>query len=90
MKIPLEYMITELGLSFQPLQLSYKNFSAWATASWLKLVWEKCDIFDIRVDFNNVPLEFPRECDQWMMAAFIDSDFTGDELSWLNRVRVYQ
>ena len=56
MKISLEYMILEMGISLQPLQELYKNYEQWITPSWLKYLWEKCDRFDVMVEFNNTLL----------------------------------
>ena len=35
LKTSLGYLLLELGMSFQPLQLSYAKYSSWATHSWL-------------------------------------------------------
>ena len=40
LKILLEYMIYEMGISDQPLQESYRGFESWITHSWLKSVLE--------------------------------------------------
>ncbi len=36
-----ELLITELGLSSQPLQLPHEKYSGRAMLSWLKIIWEK-------------------------------------------------
>ena len=61
LKISLEYMLCEMGISDQPLQESYKGFESRITHSWLKSVWEKCNKFGIDVQFLDVPIEPPRE-----------------------------
>ena len=55
-KMSFKYMIVELGILDQPLQESYSGFESWVTASWLKSLWEKCDKFDILLDFLDVPI----------------------------------
>ena len=36
MKISMEYMILEIGISLQPLQDSYKRYEHWMTPIWIK------------------------------------------------------
>ena len=36
LQLAVEMMILELDISLQPLQESYKNYSAWTTSGWLK------------------------------------------------------
>ncbi len=43
------FLLLEPGVSFQPLQSSYQRFSFLATHSWMKMLWEKLDKFDIVV-----------------------------------------
>jgi hypothetical protein len=83
-------MICEMGISDQPLQESYSGFESWITHSWLKSLWEKCDRFDIQVEFLDVPIELPREGDDWLMRVFIETGFGKLELQRLNRVRIHQ
>ena len=52
MKASLELLILELGITTQPLQESYKKYGGWATHSWLKSLWEKCDLLDFRAEFR--------------------------------------
>ena len=80
----------ELGISDQPFQESYERYHKWATHSWLKSVWEKCHKFGMFVDFADVPLELPREGDQWFMRLLEAAGFNQDELKRLNRVRIHQ
>ena len=39
-KVSLEYVILELGVSFQPLQVSYQKYSKRLADCWLKSLWE--------------------------------------------------
>ena len=56
MKISLEYIILEMGISIQPLKESYKRCEKWITPSWIKFLREKWDQFDVMVEFNDTPL----------------------------------
>ena len=90
LKISLECMIGEMGISNQLLQESYKGFEPWITHLWLKSVWGKCDKFGIDVQFLDVPIEPPREKDRWLMRMFVEAGFGKQELQRLNRVRIHQ
>ena len=90
LKISLESMICEMGISEQPLQEDYNAFESWITHSLLKTLWEKCDRFNIDVQFNDVPIELPREGDNWLMRVFVEAGFGKQELQRLNRVRIHQ
>ncbi len=52
-------LLVELGMSFQPLQLSYATFRHMVTTSWLKQVWEKLDRFKFAVMVHNLDSVFP-------------------------------
>ena len=73
-------MILELDISLQPLQESYKKYSAWATNGWLKSLWEKVDIFDIKVIFNIIKLETPSFNDKWLMLQFFIIGYSEGDL----------
>ena len=62
--VSLELLIVELGISAQPLQESYKWYKSWVTWTWLVLVWEKFDMFNVLIDYNENFLKLPRERDQ--------------------------
>ena len=47
------YLILEMGVSLQPLQQLYKEYSDWATHSWLKTLWEKLDLIHIQAEFHD-------------------------------------
>jgi hypothetical protein len=90
MKASLELLILELGVTSQPLQESYKKYGGWATHSWLKSLWEKCDLLDFRVEFREGIIKLPRERDRWIMLEFIRLGYSLKDLERLNRVRQYQ
>jgi hypothetical protein len=50
----------ELGLSFQPLQESYNHYSFLVTHSWMKMLWEKLSMFDMKVVVKDFAQEYPR------------------------------
>ena len=90
MQLSMELLITELGLSLQPFQQSYKRFGDWVTPGWLKSIWEKVDLFNIRIEVNNVPLQQPKRRDEWLMAKFDGAGFCKADLLRLNKVRKHQ
>ena len=67
MQLSLELLTLEMGISSQPLQESYKRYGPWITAGWFKSIWEKVDMFGIKVEVCNIPLLQPRKRDMWNM-----------------------
>jgi hypothetical protein len=86
----IKLLLGELGMTFQPLQLSYADFGNMVTISWLKQVWEKLDRFKFAVMVHNLRLMYPREGDDWLMARLIIVGYRDDDLWTLNRVRKHQ
>jgi hypothetical protein len=86
----LGFLLVELGMSFQPLQLSYTNFGNMVTTSWLKCVWKKLDRFKFAVMVHNLRSVSPWEGDDWLMARLIAIGYRSDDLQTLNRVRKHQ
>ena len=90
MKISFHQLVIELGISAQPFQESYKDFKSHVTWSWLVSVWEKCEMYGVKiVTKNDIPLELPRERDKWLMKEFPCLGFSKTELERLNQVRLY-
>ncbi len=83
-------LLVELGMSFQPLQLSYPDFGNMVTTIWLKRVWEKLDRFKFAVTVHILCSAFPQEGDNWLMARLIAIGYRGNDLRTLNRVRKHQ
>jgi hypothetical protein len=52
----------------------------------MRSVWEKMDLFQLWIEISDLPLELPRERDNWIMMTFIKMGYTGEELIRLNRV----
>ena len=90
-KVSLEYMILELGVSFQPFHLSYKKYHNRLTDCWLKSLWEKCQIFGVAVCFHyqEDDLHMPRDRDKWLMLEFERLGCDKEVLERLNRVRIF-
>ncbi len=86
----IKLLLVELGMTFQPLQLSYTDFGDMVTISWLKRVWEKLNRFKFAVRVHNLRLMYPREGDNWLMARLIVVGYRDDDLRMLNRVRKHQ
>ncbi len=55
----LELLVVDLGLSFQPFQVSYEHFGDWVTTSWLKRVWKKVSFFGFTLSVNNLLACYP-------------------------------
>ena len=77
-----------MGISTQPLLESYSRYGPWITNCWLKSLWEKCNKYDIRVEFNDVKIALPRVGDQWLMNLFVRLGYSDQDLVRLNRVRI--
>jgi hypothetical protein len=91
MQVSSELLITELGISSQPFQESYGKYGKWITHSWLKLIWEKADIFHVTIEIANLPIEPPREGDKWFMQAAMEAGVKDPiELKKLNKYRCHQ
>ena len=90
MHTSVELLVIELGLSTQPFAEDYDACQHWVTHSWLKSVWEKAAKLEIDIQLAQIPLQFPRERDSWIMAEFIRMDYDTQSLCRLNRVRLHQ
>jgi len=86
----LELLVVDLGLSFQPFQVSYEHFGDWVTTLLLKRVREKVSFFGFTLSVNNLLACYPREGDDWLMYRFIARGYTANELAILNRVQKHQ
>ena len=80
----------ELGLSDQPFQESFSTYKGHVTWSWLVSVWEKGDIYGVKILMYDIPIEWTRERDKWLMREFERVGYKGEELRRLNRVRLHQ
>jgi hypothetical protein len=82
-------LLLELGVSFQPLQSSYQQFFFLATLTWMKMLWEKLDKFNITVQTAESPQKLPRQGDKFLMLVFIERGHGREALIKLNWVRVH-
>ncbi len=73
-----------------PLSQPFQQYSKWVTRSWLRLVWEKVDMFNIRVKIRELPLKFPREHDGWLMIMPGNVCYLVDKLICLNSLQCHQ
>jgi hypothetical protein len=91
MQVTMELLLTELGVSLQPLQESFVTYGKWITNTWLKSVWEKVDKFNITIEIAPLPMSPPREGDKWFMQVAREAGVTDPgELVMLNRFRCHQ
>ncbi len=82
--------LLKLGVSFQPLQSSYCRFSFLATHCWMKMMWEKTDMFGITKQTANSSFQFPWKGKMFLMLVSMDYDHSCKALMCLDRVRVHQ
>jgi hypothetical protein len=86
----MQIMIVEGGVSTQILSQSFQQCSKWVTHSWLRLVREKVDIFNIPVEIRELTLKFPWEHDGWLMIMLKNVGYLVDKLICLNQVYCHQ
>jgi hypothetical protein len=92
MQVSMEILLTQLGLSPQPLQESFVTYEKWVTNTWLKSVWEKVDRFDITIEIAPLPIWTPQEGDRWFMQSVIKLGAVTnlEEFLIINRVQCHQ
>ena len=90
LKVSVEALAVELGISSQPLQQCYAKYENRVTWCWLVSLWEKYSKFKIKVCFRDIEISLPRKNSRWLMDLFDDQGFTEDELCWLNKVCLHQ
>jgi hypothetical protein len=86
----MEMFTIELGLSNQPFAEKYALGSHWVTHSWIKSLWEKVNLFGIKVELGNIQIAPPWLGDDWLMKRFSQMGCSKKELLRLNRVRLHQ
>ena len=90
MQVSMEMLIIEGSVSTQILAKPFSWYGKWVTYCWLQSLWEKIDMLHFQVEVIDLPLVPPCDRDCWIMLAFVDLDFTNDELIELNQVQCYQ
>jgi hypothetical protein len=83
------FLLLKIGISFQPLQSLYQQFSFLAIHTWMKMLWEKLDKFDIVVQTAESPLKFPQGGDKFLMLVFTEQGHSREALICLNRVQIH-
>jgi hypothetical protein len=83
-------LVIELGLSLQPLQQSFQRFHKLVAWGWLVSLWEKCEVYNIRVEMYDVPLKLPWERDRWLMWEFVKMGYNLQELIYFSYRSVNQ
>ena len=81
-------MSLELGIPLDLGSTPYKPFASYATDCWYKILWKFAaeHLIQIHEDYPNVSLL--REGDQFLMQAFVNNGFRGQDLSWFNTMRM--
>jgi hypothetical protein len=90
MGVSFQELVLELGLTLQPFHEPFQVYKNWVTWSWMTSLWEKCSIYEVRIDILDTELSFPRERDHWLMQLFLLLGYTPAQLEILNRVRIFQ
>jgi hypothetical protein len=79
MLVSMELLITELGVSSQPLCESFWKYGTWVTHTWLHTLWEKVNKFNITVEIAPLLIYPPQEGDKWFMQAVEEAGFTSEK-----------
>ena len=56
----------------------------------MKRLWEKCNLFGIKVEFQDIPIKLARSGGKWLMREFKRVGYGPEEMQRLNRVRCHQ
>ena len=80
----------EIGVSTQPFLQSFDQYGSRATDGFCKCLWEKLNIFWLRLVLDHQQFKPPREHDQWIMTFFRSLGYSLEECGRLNRVRLHQ
>jgi hypothetical protein len=80
MKTSYSLFFAELSLSFTPLQESYSHYGFLVTHSWMKMMWEKLSMFNIKVVIADIAHKYPWQGNQFIMQALLRAGYTGETL----------
>jgi hypothetical protein len=81
MKTSYSLFFADFGLSFTPLQeSSYSHYGFLVTHSWIKMLWEKLSMFNIKVVIVDIAHKYPRQGNQFIMQALLRAGYTGEML----------
>ena len=89
LRLTAECLRLELGILLTLGTTPYQPFESYVTNCWYKSIWKfgSQHPHEVTEDYPNVTLL--REGDQFLMQAFVDNGFWGQELSWLNIMRMH-
>ncbi len=91
MNVTMELLLTEVGMSTQPLQELSVAYGKWVTNTWLKSVWKKVNNFNITIEVAPLPIKPPCAGDKWFMQAVIESWVTcASELIQIDKFHCHQ
>jgi hypothetical protein len=90
MQASMELLVIKGGVLTPILAQPFQRYSKWVMQSWLKSVWEKVSMFNLRVEVQELPLKMPCKHDNWILLIFKSTGYSNDELVRLNRVCCYQ
>ncbi len=89
LKALLEALQLEIGCTENPLSECYKTRGVLATPTWVTVVWERCQRYDLRFHLAyTTVLEPSREHDITIVQLLLDNGISGMELRRLNRCRL--
>jgi hypothetical protein len=71
MHISHSLLFVKLGMLFQPLQEDYVKHGYLVTHLWMKMLWEKLSLLDMKVIIPETLLKFPRKGDQFIMQVLL-------------------
>jgi hypothetical protein len=67
--------LVELGISLQPLQESYSKNEFLSTHSWMKMLWEKISMFNVKIVVADLAMEYPWERDWFVMQLLFEMGY---------------
>jgi hypothetical protein len=65
----------ELSLLFTPLQESYSRYGFLVTHSWMKMLWEKLSMFNMKVVVSDFTQEYPWQGNQFIMQVLLRAGY---------------
>jgi len=85
----MENMLLELRFPGSLFKLPYNDFQQLATKSWIKVAWQFQQTHNICIETDIPDQTVTRVNDTLIMLSFHVARFRGNDLSWLNRCRIY-
>jgi hypothetical protein len=77
----------QLGTPYNPLTLPFDKWGYLAHLSWVKVLWQSLDAFNIQLHMKYHPLPFPRERDQVIAEIILDGTLSTAEIKSLSHCR---